>query len=210
MAEAVRQEGYLTKGVRALEYGYDSKVIWLTGLPCSGKSTIAQGLERRLHERRRPVIVLDGDNIRHGLNASPKILQDQGHELDHAQRFGLGFSQLDRVENIRRLGQVAKLFHDTNIYAITAFISPFKKDRDRARKIVKEGFVEIYVDTPPEICEQRDVKGMWKKARAGEIKGFTGVDDPYEPPENPELVLKTAELSVDECVAKIIEHLKIN
>ena len=159
--------------------------LWLTGLPASGKSTIAAALERALIERGIHAYRLDGDNIRHGLNKN------------------LGFSREDREENIRRIGEVSKLFAESGCVAITAFISPYIIDRDNVRTLHEDGdltFLEVFVDAPLEVCERRDPKGQYKKARAGEIKGFTGVDDPYEPPEKPELALKTDEMSVTECV----------
>ena len=136
--------------------------------------------------------MLDGDNVRHGLNAGPGMLKER-HGEEFAKRFGLGFSAQDREENIRRIGAVAKLFCDAGIIAITAFISPYRVDRDRVRASLPDGdFVEIFVDAPIEVCEARDPKGLYKKARAGELKGFTGIDDPYEAPVKPELVLDAA------------------
>ena len=151
--------------------------------------------------------MLDGDNIRHGLNATPDMLR-QRHGDEFGKRFGLGFSAQDREENIRRIGAVAKLFCDAGIVAITAFISPYRADRDRVRALVAEGdFIEILVDAPLEVCEKRDPKGLYRKARAGEIKGFTGIDDPYESPEKPELVLdagaKSPEALADEVLASL-------
>jgi len=159
--------------------------LWFTGLPSSGKSTVSSALEQALVARGIHAYRLDGDNIRHGLNKN------------------LGFSRDDRMENIRRIGEVAKLFADSGCVAMTAFISPYITDRGNARKIHEESgipFFEVFVDTPIAICEQRDPKGQYKKARAGEIKGFTGVDDPYEAPAKPELVLKTESKTVEECV----------
>ncbi len=159
--------------------------LWFTGLPASGKSTIASALEQALVRLGIHAYRLDGDNVRHGLNKN------------------LGFSREDRAENIRRIGEAAKLFSDSGCIAITAFISPYIMDRENNRKIHAAAdlpFLEVFVDAPLEVCEQRDPKGQYKKARSGEIKGFTGIDDPYEPPPKPELVLKTAELSVAECV----------
>ena len=180
-------------------------VIWFTGLSASGKSTVANLVDHRLHSLGLHSFVLDGDNIRHGLNAGPGMLKD-AHGEEFARRFGLGFSAQDREENIRRIGNVAKLFCEAGIIAITAFISPYRADRDRVRATMADGdFVEVFVDAPIEVCEARDPKGMYKRARAGEIKGFTGVDDPYEAPEKPELVLdagtKSAETLADEVVA---------
>src|SRR6202022_4606331 len=167
-------------------------VVWLTGLPSAGKSTIAQALERDLFSRAMHTYVLDGDNIRHGLNSS------------------LGFSPEDRVENIRRVSEVAKLMADSGAVAITAFISPYRVDRRRAREIALEGkaeFVEVFVDAPLEVCEARDPKHLYKKARAGEIRDFTGISAPYEPPEDPEIVVHTDWQTVDESIATILEQL---
>ena len=178
-------EGDLTRERRWGGLEMHGVTLWLTGLSASGKSTIASALEKVLVERGLHAYRLDGDNIRHGLNKN------------------LGFSAADRAENIRRIGEVAKLFADSGSVAITSFISPYRADRDNVRKLHEAGslaFLEVFVDTPIEVCEQRDPKGMYKKARAGEIKGFTGIDDPYEAPLAPELVLKTAERSLRECV----------
>lgn len=164
-------------------------VIWFTGLSGSGKSTTANLVDRKLHERRVHSYVLDGDNVRHGLNASVADL-DERHGTEFAQRFGLGFSAQDREENIRRIGAVAQLFCEAGIVALAGFISPYRRDRDAVRSTLAEGdFIEIFVDTPLEVCEKRDPKGLYRKARAGEIKGFTGIDDPYEAPLNPEVTL---------------------
>jgi len=180
-------------------------VVWFTGLSACGKSTIANLVDHLLHKSGKHSFVLDGDNVRHGLNAGPGMLKDI-HSEEFAKRFGLGFSAQDREENIRRIGAVAKLFAEAGLIAVTAFISPYRADRDRVRKTLSDGdFIEIFVDTPIEICEQRDPKGLYKKARAGELKGFTGIDDPYEAPSKPELVLdggkKTAQQLADEVIA---------
>lgn len=168
-------------------------VVWFTGLSGSGKSTVANCVDALLHEQGHASFVLDGDNIRHGLNASPELLEPV-HGAEYAKRFGLGFGAQDREENIRRIGCVAEIFCSTGMIALTAFVSPYRADRDRVRDLVVSrgsdlDFVEVFVDTPLEICEQRDPKGLYKKARAGEIKGFTGIDAPYEAPEKPELHL---------------------
>ncbi|NTW36663.1 MAG: adenylyl-sulfate kinase [Syntrophobacteraceae bacterium] len=166
--------------------------IWFTGLPSSGKSTTAFTLEHELIKRGYPAYVLDGDNIRHGLNKN------------------LGFSAEDREENIRRIGEVARLFADSGLIVMTSFISPYRKDRDSSRKLHEEadlGFIEVFVDTPVEICESRDPKGLYKKARSGELKGFTGVDDPYEAPVNPEILVDTFKCSPDECADQILDYL---
>ena len=185
--------------------GHRGCVVWFTGLSACGKSTVANLVDHKLHSMGVRSFVLDGDNIRHGLNATPDMLR-QGHGDEFGKRFGLGFSAQDREENIRRIGAVAKLFCDAGIVAITAFISPYRVDRDRVRALVADGdFIEVFVDAPLEVCEKRDPKGLYRKARAGEIKGFTGIDDPYEPPEKPELVLdagtKSPEALADEVLA---------
>ena len=185
--------------------GHKGCVVWLTGFSASGKSTIANLVDHKLHSMGIHSFVLDGDNVRHGLNAGPAILREQ-HSEEFAQRFGLGFSAQDREENIRRIAAVASLFNNAGIIALTAFISPYRADRDRARAMVPQGdFVEIFVDAPLQTCEARDPKGMYKRARAGQIKGFTGIDDPYEPPLRPELVLnagtETAETLADQVIA---------
>jgi len=189
-------------------HGHKGCVIWLTGLSACGKSTVANLLDHKLHHMGMHSFVLDGDNIRHGLNAGPGMLKTE-HGEQFAERFGLGFSAQDREENIRRIGTVAKLFCDAGIIAITAFISPYRIDRDRVRGSLKDGdFVEVLVNAPLEVCETRDPKGLYKKARAGEIKGFTGIDDPYEAPENPELVLDAAEKSAEKLADELIDYLK--
>jgi adenylylsulfate kinase len=192
--------------------GHRGCVVWFTGFSASGKSTLANLVDHKLHLMGVHSYVLDGDNIRHdlGLNASPAMLRKQ-HDEEFCQRFGLGFSAQDREENIRRIGTVGKLFCDAGIIALTAFISPYRIDRDRIRATMLEGdFLEVFVDAPLEVCESRDPKGLYKKVRAGELKGFTGIDAPYEPPENPELVLdargeaaggKSAEELADELIA---------
>jgi adenylylsulfate kinase len=183
-------------------------VVWLTGLSACGKSTVANLVDHKLHSLGVHSFVLDGDNIRHGLNAGPAMLKEQ-HGPEFAQRFGLGFSAQDREENIRRIGAVAKLFCDAGIIAITAFISPYRVDRDRVRATLDPGdFIEIFVDAPIEVCEVRDPKGLYKKARAGELKGFTGIDDPYEPPLEAELVLDAATRPADALADDVIASLK--
>ena len=185
-------EGHVDRKIRETMLQQKGCTIWMTGLPSSGKSTLAFTLEHALVQRSRLTYVLDGDNVRHGLNKN------------------LGFSAEDREENIRRIGEVSKLFSDAGFITITSFISPYRKDRDIARKIHDEAglfFMEIFIDAPVEICEQRDPKGLYKKARRGEIKGFTGIDDPYEPPENPELVIKSGELTPQEGAMKLLGYL---
>jgi adenylylsulfate kinase len=181
----------VTREERQQVLGTKGAVIWLTGLSGSGKSTIACRVEQLLLERKIATYVLDGDNIRFGLNKD------------------LGFSPADRTENIRRIGEVAKLFADACVVTLTAFISPYRADRDNVRKIMPEGrFIEVHVATPLDVCEQRDPKGLYVKARAGKIPEFTGISAPYEAPESPEMVLQTAGRSVDECAAEIVAHLE--
>ncbi len=188
--------------------GHKGCVVWLTGLSGCGKSTIANLIDHKLHARGVHSFVLDGDNVRHGLNASPEILR-QTHSEAFAQRFGLGFSPEDREENIRRIGAVAKLFCEAGLIAITAFISPYRADRDRVRASMAPGdFIEVYVNTPLEICEQRDPKGLYKKARSGQLKGFTGIDDPYEPPLRPEIVLEGAKYPPEQLANQVIQYLE--
>jgi adenylylsulfate kinase len=185
--------GQLTRDDRKTALRQRGCTIWLTGLSGSGKSTIAVALEYFLVKKGHAAYVLDGDNVRHGLNKN------------------LGFSAEDRTENIRRIGEVAKLFADAGVIAVTSFISPYANDRALVRKVHDAGkldFVECYVDTPIEVCEQRDPKGLYKKARAGEIKGFTGIDDPYEKPEKPELTLHTATKPVETCVEELVKYLE--
>jgi adenylylsulfate kinase len=172
--------------------GHAGCVIWFTGLSGCGKSTLANLVDRRLHGRGVRSFVLDGDNVRHGLNASPALLRER-HGEAYAARFGLGFGPEDRTENIRRIGAVADLFAQAGVIALAAFVSPYRQDRDAVRAMLAPGdFIEIFVRAPLEVCEGRDPKGLYKKARAGELKGFTGIDDPYEEPHAPELVIDTA------------------
>ena len=166
-------------------------ILWFTGLSGSGKSTLSNSLEEKLHKLSMKTYVLDGDNVRKGLCND------------------LGFSEDDRVENIRRIGEVSKLMMDAGLILMSAFISPFRSDRRIVRKLVEKGnFIEIFVDAPLDVCESRDVKGLYKKARSGEIKDFTGISSPYEKPENAELVVNTSCHSVEDCVEKIIKYLK--
>ncbi|WED22054.1 adenylyl-sulfate kinase [Vibrio sp. JC009] len=172
--------------------GHKPAVLWFTGLSGSGKSTVANAVDKMLHDLGCKTYVLDGDNVRHGLNGD------------------LGFSDADRVENIRRIGEVSKLFVDAGLLVSTAFISPFIADRKMVRSIMGEGeFIEVFIDTPLEVCEQRDPKGLYKKARAGEIKNFTGIDSAYELPEQPEIQVKTAEKSVEECAQEVVNYLTV-
>jgi adenylylsulfate kinase len=188
--------------------GHRGCVVWFTGLSACGKSTVANLLDHFLHQRGITSFVLDGDNIRHGLNAGPQMLK-QRHSEDFAKRFGLGFSAEDREENIRRIGAVAKLFCEAGVIALTAFISPYRADRDRVRATMAPGdFIEIFVDAPIEVCEARDPKGLYKKARAGELKGFTGIDDPYEAPQSPELVLDAGKKTPEQLTEEVLAYLE--
>jgi adenylylsulfate kinase len=201
---------HVSRPEREARHGHKGCVVWFTGLSGCGKSTVANVLDHMLHSKGFHSFVLDGDNVRHGLNlnASPAALR-QHHSEEFVKRFGLGFSAEDREENIRRIGAVAKLFADAGMIAITAFISPYRVDRDRVRVVVDEGdFIEVFVDAPLEVCEQRDPKGLYKQARAGKIKGFTGIDDPYEPPENPELVLDAASKTPEALAEEVIAYLR--
>ena len=187
----VPYEGFVSREDRNKAYGHKSGVVWFTGLPASGKSTIAHTLEKVLFESGIKVYVLDGDNIRKGLNAD------------------LGFSPDERSENLRRISEVAKLFVDAGIILLAAFVSPYRKDREFIKeKIGKEYFIEVYIKCPVEVCEKRDIKGMYQKAKEGIIKDFTGVSAPYEEPESPDLVIETDKLSIEEAVEKILSHLR--
>ncbi len=198
----------VTRDMRENKNGHKGCVIWFTGLSGSGKSTVANTLDHMLHHAGFQSVVLDGDNVRHGLNAGAGMLRDT-HGEDFADRFGLGFSAIDREENIRRIGAVAEIFALSGVIALTAFISPYRIDRDKVRNTLSNGeFIEVFVDAPLEVCEQRDPKGLYKKARAGEIKGFTGIDDPYEEPLEAELVLQAAEKTPDILAAEIMDYLK--
>jgi adenylylsulfate kinase len=186
-------EGHVTREERSGLLKQGGATLWFTGLSGSGKSTIAFTLEHALVQRGHLAYVLDGDNIRLGLNKN------------------LGFSAADREENIRRIGEVAKLFADCSVITMTSFISPYRKDRDLVRELHVAGkapFIEIYVNTPIATCEQRDPKGLYKKARAGQLKGFTGIDDPYEAPEKPELEIRTDQLSIAQSVQKLLDLLE--
>lgn len=201
-------EHAVSRSEREDRTGHAGCVVWFTGLSACGKSTVANLVDHKLHSLGINSFVLDGDNVRHGLNASPAMLKER-HSEEFAKRFGLGFSAQDREENIRRIGAVAKLFCDAGIVAITAFISPYRADRDRVRASLAEGdFVEIFVDAPLEVCEARDPKGLYKKARAGELKGFTGIDDPYEAPAKPELVLDAGQKTADALADEVVAYLK--
>ena len=201
-------ESSVTREMREKTNEHKGCVIWFTGLSGSGKSTVANTLDHMLHQTGIQSVVLDGDNVRHGLNAGPGMLKDT-HGEEFSKRFGLGFSAVDREENIRRIGAVAEIFTQTGTIALTAFISPYRIDRDMVRNTLKAGeFIEVFVDAPIEICEQRDPKGLYKKARAGEIKGFTGIDAPYEEPVAAELVLQAADKTPDILAAEILSYLQ--
>ncbi len=187
----VWHEGHVGRDERQRLLGQRGVLVWLTGLPSSGKSTIAFTVEHALMARGRLAYVLDGDNIRHGLNSN------------------LGFSAADRTENIRRIGEVGKLFADAGLITLSSFVSPYRQDRDAVRELMGAGeFVEVFIDTPLELCEQRDPKGMYAKARAGQIADFTGISAPYEAPARPELVVRTAECTVEESAKHIITYLE--
>src|SRR5215212_3557905 len=184
-------EGSVTREEREKLLGQKGVTVWMTGLSASGKSTIAVILEQMLLHQKKHAYRLDGDNIRHGLNRN------------------LGFSAEDRAENIRRIGEVAKLFTDAGVIAITSFISPYKKDRDAVRAGMKQGeFIEVYVNVSLEAAEKRDPKGLYKKARAGQLKGFTGIDDPYEAPENAEIIIDTERLQPADAAKEILSYLE--
>ncbi len=181
----------VTKEERARLNGHKGAVLWFTGLSACGKSTVANTVDHMLHAQGKHSYVLDGDNIRMGLNKNLK------------------FSAEDRAENIRRIGEVAKLFAGAGNFTLTAFISPYKADRDKVRALLAPGeFIEIYVNASLETCEKRDPKGLYKKARAGELKGFTGIDDPYEAPEKPELVLDANNKSIDDLAKEVMAYLE--
>lgn len=183
-------EHRVSRGEKEKRNGHKSRVLWFTGLSGSGKSTIANATEKLLHDMGLQTYILDGDNIRMGLNKD------------------LGFSVEDRTENIRRIGEVAKLFSDSGSIVLTAFISPFRADRDNVRAIMAEGdFSEVYISADLSVCESRDPKGLYKKARAGQIKEFTGIDSPYEAPTNPELVVQTDKHDIEACAQQVVDYL---
>ncbi len=180
----------VTRERRQKQNKHRSLILWFTGLSGSGKSTLAHAVEEELHQAGCKTFVFDGDNVRHGLNSN------------------LGFSKEDRQENIRRIGEMCKLFIEAGVIAMTAFISPFKDDRDRVRKLVNEGdFIEIFLDCSLKTCESRDTKGMYARARKGEIKEFTGISSPYERPENPELIVDTDRLTLEESVNVVMDYI---
>ena len=187
----VWEKSLITRQDREALNGHRSFVLWFTGLSGSGKSTLAHAVEKKLHESGCHTFVLDGDNVRHGLSSN------------------LGFSENDRKENIRRIGEAAKLMTDAGVIALTAFISPFRADREMVRSLLPHGeFIEVYCNASLEICESRDVKGLYRKARAGEIKNYTGIDSPYEAPINPEISVSTDSDGIDLCVEQILEALR--
>lgn len=184
-------DALVSRADRQSQNGHNSVILWFTGLSGAGKSTLAHAVERRLHELGCRTFVFDGDNVRHGLCAD------------------LGFSAEDRSENIRRIGEMAKLFVEAGVIALTAFISPYRSDRDRVRALAAPGdFIEIYCECPLDVCEQRDVKGLYAKARQGVIRDFTGISSPYEQPETPELAVNTATLPLDACVEQVLGLLR--
>ena len=187
----VWHEHHVSKEERSSIKDQKPCILWFTGLSGSGKSTVANAVESRLFELNKHTYLLDGDNVRMGLNK------------------GLGFSDKDRVENIRRIGEVSKLFVDAGTIVLTAFISPFQKERDAVRSLVNENeFIEVFIDTPLEVCESRDPKGLYKKARKGEIANFTGISSPYEAADKAEIHIKADKLNTDECVDLVINYLK--
>jgi len=189
-ANIVWHEGHVDRGRRTALLAQKGCLIWLTGLSGSGKSTVAFTLEHALVSRGTLAYVLDGDNIRHGLNAD------------------LGFLPEDRSENIRRIGEVGKLFTDCGVITVASFVSPYREDRENVRSLLKEGdFFEVYINAPLSLCEERDPKGLYKKARVGEIPSFTGISDPYEPPENPEMTINTETTTPEKAALEIIDFL---
>lgn len=189
-SDIVRAEGRVGAQDRRGVLGHGAATVWFTGLSGSGKSTLAYAVESALVDRGVAAYVLDGDNVRFGLNRD------------------LGFSPEDRTENIRRIGEVCRLFHDAGLVVLSSFISPYRADRDAVRSLHPAGgFVEVFVDTPIEVCEERDVKGLYARARAGEIADFSGISAPYEPPTQPELRVDTSRADLDTCVAAVLDHL---
>ena len=193
MENIYKQQSLVMQSNRASLAGHKSVILWFTGLSGAGKSTLAHAVEKALFDKGCRTYVFDGDNVRHGLCSD------------------LGFSAEDRQENIRRIGEMSKLFLDAGVLALTAFISPYQADRDRVRNLVRQDeFIEIYCCADLTVCEQRDVKGLYAKARRGEISNFTGISSPYEPPLKPELVLNTGQASLKECVDKVLVYLALN
>jgi adenylylsulfate kinase len=203
----VWHEHAVTRADRESLNGHRGCVVWFTGLSGCGKSTVANTVDQLLQQRGVHTYVLDGDNVRHGLNATPQMLAER-YGQEFAARFGLGFGQQDREENIRRVGAVAKLMCDAGLIVLTAFVSPYRSDRDAVRATLAAGdFIEVFVDAPLEVCEARDPKGLYKKARAGELKDFTGIDAPYEAPQHAELALKSAERAPAQMAAEVLAFL---
>lgn len=203
----VWHEQAITRADREQLNGHRGCVVWFTGLSGCGKSTVANLVDQKLHARGARSYVLDGDNVRHGLNATPQLLTDRYGD-DFATRFGLGFSQQDREENIRRVGAVAGLLCDAGLITLTAFVSPYRADRRSVRESLSSGdFVEVFVDASLETCESRDPKGLYKKARAGEITDFTGISSPYESPENAEIILDANDTPPDVLADQVIQKL---
>jgi len=210
----VWHEHSVSRDDREVMNGHRGCVVWFTGLSGSGKSTVANLVDQQLYQRGVHSYLLDGDNVRHSLGATPQMLAARYGEA-FGERFGLGFSQQDREENIRRVGAVANLLSDSGMITLTAFVSPYRADRDAVRSSMAAGdFLEVFVDASLETCESRDPKGLYKKARAGEISDFTGISSPYEPPEQSELVLDanhaTPEQLADQVVQKLVELGKIS
>lgn len=190
-SNVVWHQATVTRARREAANGHRSVILWFTGLSGAGKSTLAHAVEEQLHQSGIRTFVFDGDNVRHGLCSD------------------LGFSDADREENIRRIGEMAKLIIEAGVIALTAFISPFRADRDRVRALAGDGdFIEIYCHSSVDICESRDVKGLYARARAGEIKAFTGISSPYEEPENPELIVDTGSKPLDECIEQVLAYLE--
>ncbi|MCU0735854.1 MAG: adenylyl-sulfate kinase [Methylotetracoccus sp.] len=187
----VWHEGKVARADREQQNGHRSAIIWFTGLSGAGKSTLAHRIEEMLFDLGCRAYVFDGDNVRHGLCSD------------------LGFSAEDRAENIRRIGEMSKLFVDAGVIALTAFISPFRRDRDLVRSLVEPGdFIEVYCDTPLDVCEARDVKGLYQRARSGLIPEFTGISSPYEAPQNPEIIVRTGHDSLEQCAAQVLDYLR--
>lgn len=201
--------GHVTTQDRARVLDQRGVTLWMTGLSASGKSTIASLVEHKLLSLGHASYRLDGDNIRFGLNKSPQLLiENSGYPEHAAKRFGVGFSADDRMENIRRIGEVARLFADAGLITLASFISPYQRDRDAVRAMHADGqFIEIYVKVSIATASERDPKGLYKRALAGEIKGFTGIDDPYQPPSNPQITLDTETLSPDLCATQVLDYL---
>lgn len=200
----------VTREARQELFGQRGSVVWFTGLSGSGKSTIANLVEKKLFDQGAHTFLLDGDNVRHGLTAPPALLAEYGDAF--ASRFGLGFSEEDRKENLRRVGAVAELLCTAGIITLTAFVSPYRADRDRIRSLIeragaKGDFVEVFVNASLKTCESRDPKGLYQKARRGEIRGFTGIDDPYEPPLQPEVMLDSDNKSADALAQEVTDYL---